>query len=238
MARASGSCLASRSATSPWRIWPTNGTRPGAGRLDLLAGQGERHRLLLGLAFGVGTQESGGLPLHHTRIVVKGTFPLTFGVRPDCRASAQLASPQRGTSDRSDQMRIRALVVALAVAAPLLAVESRPAAACDWFRGSTYGYAAPPSYSYAPRTYGYAPSYSYYGSSYYGSAPSYSYYGSAPLYRGYGFYGRRLGWRGSGYRGYRGYGYRGIGVGRVGVGRVGVGRVGIGRVGVGRIGRR
>ena len=29
-------------------------------------------------------------------------------------------------------MRLRTLVVALAVAAPLLALESRPAAACDW----------------------------------------------------------------------------------------------------------
>ena len=104
-------------------------------------------------------------------------------------------------------MRIRTLVVTLAVAAPLLALESRPAAAFCWGWGSSsYGYSAPRTYGYAPR-----------------------YYGGA-------YYGRRLG-RGYGYRGLRGYGYRGIGVGRVGVGRVGVGRVGVGRVGVGRIGR-
>jgi len=114
-------------------------------------------------------------------------------------------------------MRMRTLVVALAVAAPLLALESRPAAAFGWCGGwgsSSYGYSAPRSYGYAPRTYGGA------------------------------YYGRRLGWRGYRYRGIGvgvgrvgGYGYRGIGVRRAGVGRVGVGRVGIGRVGVGRIGR-
>ena len=138
-------------------------------------------------------------------------------------------SSERRVSDRSDQMRMRTLVVTLAVAAPLLALESRPAAAfgwCGWGWGSSsYGYSAPRSYGYygyAPRTYGYAP----------------RYYGGA-------YYGRRLGWRGYGYRGWRGYGYRGIGVGRVGIGRVGgygyrgigVGRAGVGRVGVGRIGR-
>ena len=171
----------------------------------------------------------------------KGTLPLAFGVPPECHATAQLASPwhllREEMSDRSNQMRIRTLVVALAVAAPLLALESRPAAAfgwCGWGWGSSsYGYSAPRSYGYygyAPRTYGYAP----------------RYYGEA-------YYGRRLGWRGYGYRGWRGYGYRGIGVGRVGgygyrgigVRRVGgygyrgigVGRAGVGRVGVGRIGR-
>ena len=139
-------------------------------------------------------------------------------------------SSERRMSDRSNQMRIRTLVVALAVAAPLLALESRPAAAfgwCDWGWGSSSsGYSAPRSYGYygyAPRTYGYAP----------------RYYGGA-------FYGRRLGWRGYGYRGIGvgrvgGYGYRGIGVRRVGgygYRGIGVGRVGVGRVGVGRIGRR
>jgi hypothetical protein len=137
-------------------------------------------------------------------------------------------SSERRVSDRSDQMRMRTFVVTLAVAAPLLALESRPAAAfwCGWGWGSSsYGYSTPRSYGYygyAPRTYGYAP----------------RYYGGA-------YYGRRLGWRGYGYRGWRGYGYRGIGVGRVGVGRVGgygyrgigVRRAGVGRVGVGRIGR-
>jgi hypothetical protein len=104
----------------------------------------------------------------------------------------QLAFPQiRGLSDRSAQMRIRTLVIALALAAPLVALESGPAAACDWLwgRGSSYGY-APASYSgYAPRSYGY----SCYAPAYYG---------------GYGFYGRRWGLRGYGYRGWRGYGFR------------------------------
>lgn len=89
-------------------------------------------------------------------------------------------------------MRLRTLVVALAVAAPLLAVESRPAAACDWLWGRGSGYAAPASYGYsgyAPRTYGY--------------------YGYAPRYYGGSFYGRPWGWRGYGYRGWRGYGYGG-----------------------------
>jgi hypothetical protein len=90
---------------------------------------------------------------------------------------------------RSDQMRLRTLAVALAVAAPLLVLESAPAAAfgwCGWGYGSS-GYTAPRTYGYvAPRRYGYAPR--YYGGS---------------------FYGRRLGWRGYGYRGWRGgYGYR------------------------------
>jgi hypothetical protein len=92
-------------------------------------------------------------------------------------------------------MRIRTLVVALAIAAPLVALESRPAAAfgfCDWGWGArSYGYTA-------PRTYGY-----------YGYAPRYRYYGYAPRYYGTYYYGRRWGWRGLGYRGWRGYGYRG-----------------------------
>ena len=63
-------------------------------------------------------------------------------------------------------MRLRTLVVTLVVAAPLLALESRPAAAfgwCGWGWGSSsYGYSAPRSYGYygyAARTYGYAPRY-------------------------------------------------------------------------------
>jgi hypothetical protein len=91
-------------------------------------------------------------------------------------------------------MRKRTLVIALLVAAPLLALESKPAAAfgwCGWGWGGGYGYTAPRSYGY----YGYAPR-------------SYGYYGYAPRYYG-GFYGRRWGWRGYGYRaGWRGYGYR------------------------------
>jgi hypothetical protein len=99
-------------------------------------------------------------------------------------------------------MRLRTLAIALAVAAPLVARESAPAAACGWLWGSSYGY-APASYSYsAPRTYGYL-----------GYAPrSYSYGYTPGYYGGYGFYGRRWGWggwRGYGYRGWRGYGYRG-----------------------------
>ncbi len=92
-------------------------------------------------------------------------------------------------------MRLRTLVFALGVAAPLLAVESGPAAACGWLFGGGYGYAAPASYGYsgyAPRTYGY-----------YGYAPRY--YGRPLGWRGYGY----RGWRGYGYGGWRGYGYRG-----------------------------
>ena len=89
-------------------------------------------------------------------------------------------------------MRLRTIVVALAVAAPLLAIESGPAAACDWLWGRGYGYAAPASYgysSYAPRAYGF--------------------YGYAPRYYGASYFGRPWGWRGYGYRGWRGYGYAG-----------------------------
>jgi hypothetical protein len=99
-------------------------------------------------------------------------------------------------------MRIRTLVLGLAVAAPLVALESAPAAACGWLFGWGSGY-APASYGYsacgvcAPRTYSYAPRYRYYGY-------------SPALYGGYGFYGRRWGWRGYGPRwGWRGYGWRG-----------------------------
>jgi hypothetical protein len=79
-------------------------------------------------------------------------------------------------------MRLRSFAVALAIAAPLLVLESAPAAAfgwCAWCWGG-YGYAA-------PRTYGY--------------------YGYAPRFYG-GFYGRRWGWGGYGFRGWRGFGYR------------------------------
>ena len=115
-------------------------------------------------------------------------------------------------------MRIRSIVAALAVATPLLVLESMPAAACDW--GWGYGDA---SYT-APRTYGYSgypPR--YYGTSYYGT----SYYGP-----GWGWRGYRVGWRGYGYGGWRGYGFRGWrGVGWRGA------RVGAFRAGV-RVGRR
>ena len=102
-------------------------------------------------------------------------------------------------------MRLRVFAIALALAAPLLAVESRPAAAFGWCGSGwgygSYGYAAPRTYGY----YGYAPrSYGYYG---YSVPRTYGYYGYAPRYYS-GFYGRRWGWRGYGYRGWRGYGYR------------------------------
>jgi hypothetical protein len=102
-------------------------------------------------------------------------------------------------------MRLRTIGIALAIAAPLLAFESTPAAAfgwCDWGWGTrTYGYTAPRSYGY----YGYAPrTYGYYG---YAAPRRFGYYGYAPSYRGF-YYGRRLGWRGYGYRGWRGHGFR------------------------------
>ena len=96
-------------------------------------------------------------------------------------------------------MRLRQIAVALAVAAPLLAFESTPAAAfgwCDWGWG-TAGYTA-------PRTYG------YYG---YAAPRRYGYYG----YRGWRGYGYRAGWRGyrAGWRGARVVGYRaGVRAGR------------------------
>ena len=124
-------------------------------------------------------------------------------------------------------MRIRTIVAALVVAAPLLALESPQAAAC-W--GTGYGYTATAAATpVAPRRYGYM-SYGYSSPTYYGGYGGY--YGGIGLgvgrvavrraiYRGGGYYGgvRRVGYRG------------GIGIGRVGVGRVGVGRVGVGRIG-------
>ena len=108
-------------------------------------------------------------------------------------------------------MRFRTIATALVIAVPLLALESKPAAAfgwCDW--GWGYG-----SSSYvAPRTYGYA-------------APrTYGYYGyGAPRFYGRYYHGRRLGWRGYGYRaGWRGYGYRGWRGARVIGARAGVRR--------------
>jgi hypothetical protein len=94
-------------------------------------------------------------------------------------------------------MRIRSFVAAVAVTAPLLALESMPAAACDW----GWGY-RDAGYTDAPRTYG------YYGS----TAPrTYGYDSYAPRYYGTYSYGPRWGWRGVGWRGYgwRGYGFRG-----------------------------
>ena len=88
----------------------------------------------------------GGVPIG----LLPGTGNLAppFRGSPECHATAQLAFPLKpGTSDRSGQMRLRTLVVALAVAAPLLALESRPAAAFGWcgmgWGSSGYGYSAP-----------------------------------------------------------------------------------------------
>jgi hypothetical protein len=56
-----------------------------------------------------------------------------MGVPPECFAARQLALVQgRECRKRSDQMRLRAVAVALAVAIPLLAVASTPAAAFGW----------------------------------------------------------------------------------------------------------
>ena len=120
-----------------------------------------------------------------------GYSPSLFQDSPECFAVRQLALLQSRESGRGViKMRIRAIVAALAVSAPLIAFESTPAAAfgwCDWgWGGASYGYTAPRTYGYAaPRRYGY--------------------YGYAPRYYG-GFYGRRWGWRGYGYRaaGWRG----------------------------------
>ena len=103
-------------------------------------------------------------------------------------------------------MRIRTIVAALVVAAPLLALESPQAAAFGcWTTGHGYT-AGTAATTVAPRR-----RYGYTGYGY--SSPGY-------------YYGGRVGYRGVGWR--RGYGY-GVGVGRVGVGRIGVGRVGRGR---------
>jgi hypothetical protein len=129
-----------------------------------------------------------------------------LGFRPSDLLRDSWHSFRAGTPEkRSDQMRLRTFAVALVVAAPLLVLESAPAAAFGWcgsgWGSASYGYAAPRSYGY----YGYAPrSYGYYD---YAAPRTHGYYGFAPRYYG-GFYGRRWGWRGYGYRGWRGYGYR------------------------------
>lgn len=80
----------------------------------------------------------------------------------------------------------RLIFATLLTAAPLLALDSTPAAAC-W--GFGYGYNA----SYAPRTYSYAPrAYSY------GYAPADRYYGSRAYYGRTVYRGgvvRRAAWR-------------------------------------------
>jgi hypothetical protein len=125
-------------------------------------------------------------------------------------------------------MRLRTFVASLAVAAPLLAIESGPASACGWLLGG-YGYGAPASYDY----YGYAPrAYSYYGygPGYYGAS-----FGRPWGWRGYGY----RGWRGYGYGGWRGYGWRGGRVAAVGPGFRGAGISGVrGGFRGGRLGRR
>jgi hypothetical protein len=166
-----------------------------------------------------------GLARHPTSVMASASSVMPrfgLGVRPECFAAQQVAFLQSGGYGRSDQMRLRTLAVALAVAAPLLAVETTPAAAfgwCDWGWGySGTSYTAPRSYGYygyaAPRRYGYygyAPR--YYGGYYYGRRWGWRGYGYRAGWRGYGYrgwrgYGHRAGWRGYGYRGVRGYGYR------------------------------
>src|SRR5262245_33150905 len=131
------------------------------------------------------------------------TLPLRSGFLGASFYRATGVPPHPAMSDRSHHMRLRTLIVGLAVAAPIVVLESGPAAACDWGWGRGY-------YGYAGSTYG-ACGCGYGG---YGYAPSYyGGYGYTPAYYGgYGFYGRRWGWggwRGYGYGGWRGYGFRG-----------------------------
>jgi hypothetical protein len=82
--------------------------------------------------------------------------------------------------------KMRKLIFAALLTAPVLALNSTPAAACWGFGyGSSASY-APRTYSYAPRarSYGYAPAYSYYGSG--------AYYGRTVYGRGVA---RRAAWR-------------------------------------------
>jgi hypothetical protein len=94
-------------------------------------------------------------------------------------------------------MRARTVVAALVVAAPLIALESTPAAAfgwCGWGWGS--GYTAPRAYGYTPRyRYSYAPRYRYYGGAVYGRRSVWRGYGAR---RSYAFrtYGSRVVGRG------------------------------------------
>ena len=99
-------------------------------------------------------------------------------------------------------MRLRTIAAALVVATPLLALESAPAAACDWGYGyGGYGYAAPSAYGY----YGYAaPAYGYYGY----AAPAYGNYGyAAPAYGNYGYAAPAYGNYGYAAPAYGNYGY-------------------------------
>jgi hypothetical protein len=109
---------------------------------------------------------------------------------------------------------MRRLVLALATAAPLLALSSAPASAWGWDRGY-YGYSyAPYCPPYRSYYYTYRPSYGY--APYYGAYWRPRFYSGGYFYRPYrpwGWYGyRSWGW---GHRPYRawgaGWGYRGWG---------------------------
>jgi hypothetical protein len=91
---------------------------------------------------------------------------------------------------------MRRLLLALAVMAPVFALDSAPASAWGWDRGyGSYGYAYAPYYCPPYRSY------------YYTYRPYYGYYGYRPYYGAY--------WRprfgGYFYRPYRSWGYRGWG---------------------------
>jgi len=119
--------------------------------------------------------------------------------------------------------KMRRLLLALAVTAPLIALDSAPAAAFGWGwdRGyGYYGYAYAPycrpyrSYYYSYRPYyGYAPYYgAYWRPRYYGAYWRPRFYSAGYFYRPYRWYGYRgWGYRGWGYRGWghRGWGHRG-----------------------------
>jgi hypothetical protein len=152
---------------------------------------------------------SGLSPTTAQRRAPRGCAAL-FRVPLECHHADQLVSPISEGPIGSAQMRIRTLVLGLAVAAPIVAFESGPAAACDWLFGWGRGYGYTSATACAPGC-----------ATGYGCAPR-SYYGYSPAYYG-GFYGRRwgwgwrgYGWRGYGFRGWRGYGYRGWRGARVG----------------------
>jgi hypothetical protein len=110
---------------------------------------------------------------------------------------------------------MRRLLLALAATAPLLALDSVPAAAWGWGSGYGYGYGYAPSYCrpYSSYYYSYRPYYGY--APYYGAYWRPRYYTSGYFYRpfrpGWGY--RSWGYRPWGYRswGYGGWGYRGWG---------------------------
>jgi hypothetical protein len=93
---------------------------------------------------------------------------------------------------------MRRLLLALAITAPLLALDSAPASAWGWCRG--YGYYGA-AYSYRPYYYSYRP--------YYGYAPYYGAYWRPRFYTSGYFYRPYRSWGWGGYRPYRAWGWRG-----------------------------